>query len=101
MKLLQSTVLAATITAFAALGAAGPALADPPWERGYGWEHHRHHHDRDWDGPRVIYAAPPPPRVIYAPPPRVVYAPPPVVYAAPPVVYEPASPSINFVFPLR
>lgn len=94
----RSTVLAATITAIAALAAAGPALADPPWERG-GHEGWRHHHRRDWDGPRVVYA--PPPRVLYAPPPRVVYAPPPVVYAAPPVVYEPALPSINFVFPLR
>lgn len=95
----RSTVLATAIVALASVAFVGSALADPPWERGYGNGHHRHHHD--WDGPRVVYAAPPPPRVIYAPPPRVVYAPPPVVYAAPPVVYEPASPSINFVFPLR
>lgn len=94
----RSTLLAATLSAVAVLSAAGPALADPPWERGYGHGHHKHHHDRGWDGPRVVYA---PPRVMYAPPPRVVYAPPPVVYAAPPVMYEPASPSINFVFPLR
>ncbi|MGE5476044.1 MAG: hypothetical protein ACM3Q1_05275 [Bacteroidales bacterium] len=98
MKSRSTTMLAAAIAAFATL-AAGSALADP-WEREHpGWGHHKHH--RDWDGPRVVYAAPPPPRVVYAPPPRVVYAPPPVVYAAPPVMYEPASPSINFVFPLR
>lgn len=83
---------------FATFALAGSALAGDHWDNGRhgGW---RHHH-RDWDGPRVIYAPSPPPRVIYAPPPRVVYAPPPVVYAAPPVMYEPA-PSINFVFPLR
>lgn len=98
----RSTVLAAALTAFATLAAAGPALAGDHWDRGRhdGWGHH-HKHQRHWDGPRVVYAAPPPPRVIYAPPPRVVYAPPPVVYAAPPVMYEPAAPSINFVFPLR
>ena len=92
--------LATAFSALAAMTAAGPAKADPPWERGHHkeWKHHKRH-DHYWDGPRVVYAAPP--RVVYAPPPRVVYAPPPVVYAAPPVVYEPASPSINFVFPLR
>lgn len=92
----------AVVFSLAAMGVlAGSALADD-WGHGHhrGW--HKHH--RDWDGPRVVVAPgyyAPPPRVVYAPPPRVVYAPPPVVYAAPPVVYEPASPSINFVFPLR
>lgn len=85
--------------ALAALGAAvlaaGPALADPPWARG--WHHHRH-----WGPPPppVIYA--PPPRVYYAPPPPVYVAPPPpVVYAPPPVYVPPPSLGLSFNIPLR
>ncbi|HLO77014.1 MAG TPA: hypothetical protein VK196_11230 [Magnetospirillum sp.] len=96
----RTPVLAMIVSTVAALGFAGTALAGDHWDNGRhgGWGHHHRHHGGGWEGPRVMYAPPP---VIYAPPPRVVYAPPPVVYAAPPVVYEPASPSINFVFPLR
>ena len=84
--------------ALAALGAAvlasGPALADPPWARGW------HHHHRHWGPPPpVVYA---PPRVYYAPPPVYVAPPPPVVYAPPPPVYVPApSLGLSFNIPLR
>ena len=94
-------IASAVMLSLIALGSvSAPALADD-WGRGHG---HGHGHGHWRDGPNVQYAPGyvyAPPRVVYAPPPRVVYAPPPVVYAAPPVVYEPASPSINFVFPLR
>jgi hypothetical protein len=74
-KILQATLIAATVFALTA-----PAFADP-------------HHDRDRRdhrrGPFVTYS----PGYAYAPPP-VVYAPPP----PPPVVAEP---SINFVIPLH
>jgi hypothetical protein len=79
-KILQATLIAATMLAVAA-----PAFADPDDHHDRGRHEGREHHR----GPYVAYS----PGYAYAPPP-VVYAPPP----PPPVIAEP---SINFVIPLH
>ncbi|HEY3917413.1 MAG TPA: hypothetical protein VGL83_06455 [Stellaceae bacterium] len=71
-KILQATLVAASVFAFAA-----PAFADRHHEYRHHYDHHVYHRG---------YA----PGYVYAPPP-VVYAPP----APPPVA------SLNFVIPLR
>jgi Ni/Co efflux regulator RcnB len=82
-KILQATLIAATMFAVAA-----PAFADPD-----DWRHDRDRHEvRPPEHRRA-------PHVAYRP--GYVYAPPPVVYAPPPPPPVVAEPSINFVIPLH
>lgn len=74
----------------ATLAAAAPAMADPPWGRGWRGHHHR------WGPPPPHYHPPP---VRYYPPP-VYYAPPPVYYAPPPAYVAPGL-SFGLNIPLR